>query len=134
MTMTDPISDMLTRLRNANIAMHDTAKMPSSKLKEALARILEREGYIDGFSVTDDAGRPGRVLEIRLKYTPERERTISGLRRISKPGLRVYTKADRLPRVLGGLGVAVLSTSSGLMTDREARQRRVGGEILCYVW
>ena len=134
MTMTDPISDMLTRIRNANTAMHETTRMPSSKLKEALARILEREGYIDGFSVEDPADRPGRVLEIRMKYTPERERTISGLRRISKPGLRVYTKADRLPRVLGGLGVAVLSTSNGLMTDKEARQRRVGGEILCYVW
>jgi small subunit ribosomal protein S8 len=134
MTMTDPIADMLTRVRNANTAMHDTVRMPSSKLKEALAGILEREGYIEGFSVTDDPGRPGRVLEITMKYTPERARTISGIRRISKPGLRVYTKADKLPRVLGGLGVAVLSTSQGLMTDREARQRRVGGEILCYVW
>jgi small subunit ribosomal protein S8 len=134
MTMTDPIADMLTRLRNANTAMHDTVRMPSSKLKEALAGILEREGYIEGFSVHDDSGRPGRVLEVRMKYSPERARTISGLRRISKPGLRVYTKADRLPRVLGGLGVAVLSTSQGLMTDREARQRRMGGEILCYVW
>ena len=134
MTMTDPIADMLTRVRNANTAMHDTVRMPSSKLKESLAAILEQEGYIDGFSVHDDPGRPGRVLEIRMKYTPERARTISGLRRISKPGLRVYTKADRLPRVLGGLGVAVLSTSQGLMTDREARQRRVGGEVLCYVW
>ena len=134
MTMTDPIADMLTRVRNANTAMHDTVRMPSSKLKEALAGILQKEGYIEGFSVQDDPGRPGRVLEIRMKYTPERARTISGIRRISKPGLRVYTKADRLPRVLGGLGVAVLSTSQGLMTDREARERRVGGEILCYVW
>ncbi len=134
MTMTDPIADMLTRIRNANVAMHDTVKMPSSKLKEALAKLLEREGYISGFSVADDQTRPGRVLEIRMKYTPERERTISGIRRVSKPGLRVYTKADMLPRVLGGLGVAVLSTSQGLLTDREARQRRVGGEVLCYVW
>ena len=134
MTMTDPIADMLTRVRNANTAMHDTVRMPSSKLKESLAAILEQEGYIDGFSVHDDPGRPGRVLEIRMKYTPERARTISGLRRISKPGLRVYTKADRLPRVLGGLGVAVLSTSQGLMTDREARKQKVGGEVLCYVW
>jgi small subunit ribosomal protein S8 len=134
MTMTDPIADMLTRVRNANTAMHDTVRMPSSKLKEALAAILEREGYISGFSVQDDPGRPGRVLEVQMKYTPERTRTISGIRRVSKPGLRVYTKADKLPRVLGGLGVAVLSTSQGLMTDREARQRRVGGEILCYVW
>ena len=134
MTMTDPIADMLTRIRNANVAMHETVRMPSSKLKEALAAILQREGYIEGFQVQDDPARPGRVLEITMKYTPERDRTISGLRRISKPGLRVYSKADRLPRVLGGLGVAVLSTSQGLMTDREARQRRMGGEILCYVW
>jgi small subunit ribosomal protein S8 len=108
--------------------------MPSSKLKEALARILEREGYIAGWSVEDDPGRPGRVLVITMKYAPDRTRTISGLRRVSTPGLRVYSKADRLPRVLGGLGVAVLSTSQGLMTDREARQRRMGGEVLCYVW
>jgi small subunit ribosomal protein S8 len=134
MTMTDPIADMLTRIRNANIAMHDTVRMPSSKLKESLANILQREGYIEGFNVADDPGRPGRVLEISMKYSPERARTISGIRRISKPGLRVYTKADKLPRVLGGLGVAVVSTSQGLMTDREARQRRVGGEVLCYVW
>jgi small subunit ribosomal protein S8 len=133
-TMTDPIADMLTRIRNANVAMHDTVRMPSSKLKESLASILHREGYIEGYTVSDDPSRPGRTLEIRMKYTPERSRTISGLRRVSKPGLRVYTKADRLPRVLGGLGVAVLSTSQGLMTDREARQRRVGGEVLCYVW
>jgi small subunit ribosomal protein S8 len=134
MTMTDPIADMLTRVRNANVAMHDTVRMPSSKIKEALAAILLREGYIEGSSVHDDPGRPGRTLEIRMKYSPERKRTISGLRRVSKPGLRVYTGADKLPRVLGGLGVAVLSTSHGLMTDREARQRRMGGEVLCYVW
>lgn len=134
MTMTDPIADMLTRIRNANVAMHDTVVMPSSKLKEALAGILQREGYISGFSVQDATDRPGRVLSIEMKYTPERDRTISGIKRVSKPGLRVYTKADKLPRVLGGLGVAVLSTSQGLMTDREARQRRVGGEILCFVW
>src|SRR5438477_8014076 len=134
MTMTDPIADMLTRIRNANVAMHETVRMPSSKLKEALAKLLEREGYINGYAISDDQGRPGRVLEVRMKYTPERERTISGIRRVSKPGLRVYTKAETLPRVLGGLGVAVLSTSQGLMTDREARQRRVGGEVLCYVW
>ncbi len=134
MTMTDPIADMLSRIRNANTAMHDTVLMPSSKLKESLAIVLEREGYIDGFSVGENDDRPGRALEIRMKYSPDRERTISGLRRISKPGLRVYTKADRLPRVLGGLGVAVLSTSQGLMSDREARRRRMGGEVLCYVW
>ena len=134
MTMTDPLADMLTRIRNANVAMHDTVRMPSSKLKEALAAVLKREGYIDDFGVDDNPGRPGRVLEIKMKYTPERARTISGIRRVSKPGLRVYTGADKLPRVLGGLGVAVLSTSQGLMTDREARKRRVGGEVLCYVW
>jgi small subunit ribosomal protein S8 len=134
MTMTDPIADMLTRIRNANVAMHETVRMPSSKLKEALAGILQREGYIKAFSVQDSSGRPGRTLQIDMKYSPDRSRTISGVRRISKPGLRVYTGADKVPRVLGGLGVAVLSTSHGLMTDREARQRRVGGEILCYVW
>jgi small subunit ribosomal protein S8 len=134
MTMTDPIADMLTRVRNGNVAMQDEVRMPSSKQKEALAGILQREGYIEGYSVTEDPTRPGRVLTIEMKYSPERARTISGLRRVSKPGLRVYTKADKLPRVLGGLGVAVLSTSQGLMTDREARQRRVGGEVLCYVW
>jgi small subunit ribosomal protein S8 len=134
MTMTDPIADMLTRIRNANVAMHDTVRMPSSKLKESLAVILEREGYIAGFSASDDPTRPGRVLEITLKYTHERDRVIGGLKRVSKPGLRIYVRADRLPRVLGGLGVAVLSTSQGLMTDREARQRKVGGEVLCHVW
>lgn len=134
MTMTDPIADMLTRVRNANVAMHETVKMPSSKLKESLAAILEREGYISGFEARDDPRRPGRMLEIKLKYTPERDRVIGGLRRVSKPGLRIYARADRLPRVLGGLGVAVLSTSQGLMTDREARQLHMGGEVLCYVW
>jgi small subunit ribosomal protein S8 len=133
-TMTDPIADMLTRIRNANVAMHENVRMPSSKLKESLAAVLVSEGYIEDFKVTDSAGRPGRVLDITMKYTKDRHRTISGVRRISKPGLRVYTAADKLPRVLGGLGVAVLSTSQGLMTDREARKRRVGGEILCYVW
>jgi len=132
--MTDPVADMLTRVRNANIAMHDDVRMPSSKLKEALAVVLLKEGYIDGFTVADDPSRPGRVLHITMKYTPERKRTISGLRRVSKPGLRIYTKADKVPRVLGGLGVAVLSTSKGLMTDREARRAGVGGEILCFVW
>lgn len=134
MTMTDPIADMLTRIRNANVAMHDTVRMPSSKVKEALAAVLVREGYITGFDVTSAGERPGRILEITMKYTHDRARTISGIKRVSKPGLRVYLAADKLPRVLGGLGVAVLSTSQGLMTDREARKRRVGGEILCHVW
>jgi small subunit ribosomal protein S8 len=133
-TMTDPIADMLTRIRNANVAMHDTVRMPGSKLKEALAAVLQSEGYISSYEANDRPGRPGRVLEIRMKYTPERTRTITGLKRVSKPGLRVYRQADGLPRVLGGLGVAVLSTSQGLMTDREARERRVGGEVLCFVW
>jgi small subunit ribosomal protein S8 len=132
--MTDPIADMLTRVRNANTAFHDDVRMPSSKVKEALARILEREGYIEGYSVEDDPTRPGKRLTIKMKYTTDRQRTISGLRRVSRPGLRVYTKADAVPRVLGGLGIAVLSTNQGLMTDREARERRVGGEVLCQVW
>ena len=134
MTMTDPIADMLTRIRNANTAMHDTVKMPGSKLKSSLADILQREGYIDGFAVAPSTDGPGTVLEIKLKYATDRTRTIAGLRRVSKPGLRIYAQADRMPRVLGGMGVAVLSTSQGLMTDREARKKRVGGEVLCYVW
>ncbi len=134
MTMTDPLADMLTRIRNGNVAFHDEVRMPSSKLKEALAEILRREGYIEAYRVTDSTDGPGQILTVSMKYTPERARTISGITRVSKPGLRVYRKADRLPRVLGGLGVAVLSTSHGLMTDREARERHLGGEILCFVW
>ena len=134
MTMTDPIADMLTRIRNANTAMHDVVRMPSSKLKIALAKILEREGYISGYKMTENVDKPGATLEIVLKYSDDRRRTISGLTRVSKPGLRVYRQAEHLPRVLGGMGVAVLSTSQGLLTDREARKRNVGGEILCYVW
>jgi small subunit ribosomal protein S8 len=134
MTMTDPIADMLTRIRNANVAMHDEVRMPASKLKENLAVLLKKEGYIEGFHTEDNTERPGRSLIIEMKYSPERERVISGVKRVSKPGLRVYSKADTIPRVLGGLGVAVLSTSQGLMTDREARKRRMGGEILCFVW
>ena len=132
--MTDPVADMLTRIRNANVAMHDDVRMPSSKQRVALAQILKKEGYIEDFAVATAEDRPGDVLTIRMKYSGDRDRTITGLRRVSKPGLRVYSKADGVPRVLGGLGVAVLSTSQGLMTDREARQRRVGGEVLCYVW
>jgi small subunit ribosomal protein S8 len=132
--LTDPIADMLTRIRNANVAMHDEVNMPSSKQKIALAKILQQEGYIAGFTTSPSTKGPGDVLTIHMKYSNDRARTISGLRRISKPGLRVYRKASEVPRVLGGLGVAVLSTSQGLMTDREARKRRVGGEILCYVW
>ncbi len=134
MTMTDPVADMLTRIRNANVAFHDDVVMPSSKLKVALAKILEQEGYIIGSSVEEDSTRPGSRLRIILKYTPDRKRTISGIRRVSKPGLRVYTRADKLPRVLGGMGIAILSTNQGLMTDRQARERHVGGEVLCQVW
>ena len=134
MTMTDPIADMLTRIRNANVAMHDEVRMPSSKKKEALAAILKKEGYIEDFAVADNGDRPGSSLTVTMKYSPERARTISGLRRVSKPGLRVYKAASEVPRVLGGLGVAVVSTSQGLMTDREARKRNVGGEVLCFVW
>ena len=132
--MTDPLADMLTRIRNANVAMHDDVSMPSSKLKEALAQILHKEGYISGFRVADRGDKPGKTLTIDMKYSPERQRVISGVKRVSTPGLRVYTKADRIPRVLGGLGVAIVSTSKGLMSDREARKRRMGGEVLCYVW
>jgi len=132
--LTDPIADMLTRVRNANTAMHDTVTMPSSKQKVALAKLLEAEGYISSFTVAPSTKGPGEVLTITMKYSSERDRTISGLRRISTPGLRVYRKADSVPCVLGGLGVAVLSTSHGLMTDREARRQKVGGEVLCYVW
>jgi len=132
--MTDPVADMLTRIRNANTAMHDEVIMPSSKLKVALAGMLEREGYIGGFDVADNSDKPGQNLTIRMKYSPKRERVISGLKRVSKPGLRVYSGSKDVPRVVGGLGVAVVSTSKGLMSDREARRRRLGGEVLCYVW
>ncbi|MEM7326098.1 MAG: 30S ribosomal protein S8 [Actinomycetota bacterium] len=134
MTMTDPIADMLTRIRNANIAMHDEVSMPSSKLKVALAEVLQSEGYIQDFTAVDNVSGPGQTLTISMKYSPERQRVISGLKRVSKPGLRVYSKKTEIPRVLGGLGVAVLSTSNGLMTDRAARKARVGGEVLCHVW
>tara|TARA_Y100000590_G_scaffold339162_1_gene386605 strand:+ start:188 stop:586 length:399 start_codon:yes stop_codon:yes gene_type:complete len=132
--MTDPVADMLTRIRNANQAMHEGVVMPSSKQKIALADLLKEEGYITDFDVSTSEKSTGDVLSITMKYTDSRERVISGLRRVSKPGLRVYTKSDKIPRVLGGLGVAVVSTSKGLMSDREARRRRMGGEILCYVW
>ena len=132
MTMTDPIADMLTRLRNANSAFHDTVSMPSSKLKVNIAEILKREGYIGDFKVED--ARVGKSLTLDLKFGPSRERSIAGLRRVSKPGLRVYANSTNLPKVLGGLGVAIISTSTGLLTDRQAAQQRVGGEVLAYVW
>jgi len=134
MTMTDPVADMLTRIRNANTAMHDDVAMPSSKLKESLATLLHKEGYINAFNVSEHEETPGKTLTIEMKYSPSRARVISGIKRVSKPGLRVYSKSTDIPRVLGGLGVAVVSTSQGLMSDREARKRRMGGEILCYVW
>lgn len=130
--MTDPIADMLARIRNASTAFHDEVDIPASKIKENIARILADEGFVDGFEVANGDGHP--TIKIRLRYTDERERVISGIRRISKPGRRVYRGATELPRVLGGLGVAIISTSQGVMTDKQARQARVGGEILAYVW
>lgn len=132
MTMTDPIADMLTRVRNANSAHHDSTSMPYSKLKSHIAEILQAEGYIGSFQVED--AEVGKTLTIDLKYGPNRERSIAGVRRISKPGLRVYAKSTNLPKVLGGLGVAILSTSSGLLTDRQAAEKGVGGEVLAYIW
>ena len=132
MTMTDPIADMLTRLRNGNSAYHDEVVMPHSKLKSHIAEILKREGYISGFRA--EQGEKGKNLIVELKYGPSRERSIAGLRRVSKPGLRVYAKSTNLPKVLGGLGVAIISTSGGLVTDRQANKQGVGGEVLAYVW
>jgi small subunit ribosomal protein S8 len=132
MSMTDPIADMLTRLRNANSAYHDTVVMPYSKIKSHIAEILQQEGYIASWSVED--AQVGKSLVVLLKYGNSRERSISGIKRVSKPGLRVYAKKDNLPRVLGGLGVAIISTSGGLMTDKQAKKTGVGGEVLAYVW
>lgn len=132
MSMTDPIADMLTRVRNANSAFLPSTKMPSSKKLVEIARIMKEEGYIDDYQVVDGGVQP--TLEISLKYGPKRQRTIIGLRRISKPGLRVYAKKDDIPRVLGGLGTAVISTSSGVMTDKQARKTGVGGEVIAYIW
>ncbi|WP_424463349.1 30S ribosomal protein S8 [Pseudoclavibacter helvolus] len=132
MTMTDPVADMLTRLRNANSAHHDSVSMPSSKLKSHIADILKREGYITDWKVED--ARVGQTLTLSLKFGPNRERSIVGIKRVSKPGLRVYARSTELPSVLGGLGIAILSTSSGLLTDRQAEQKGVGGEVLAYVW
>jgi small subunit ribosomal protein S8 len=132
MTMTDPVADLLTRVRNANSAYHDTVKLPHSKLKAHIADILKAEGYIAGWSVED--ARVGKTLVLALKYGPNRERSIAGIKRVSKPGLRVYAKSTEIPNVLGGLGVAILSTSSGLLTDRQATKKGVGGEVLAFVW
>ena len=130
--MTDPIADMLARLRNANSAYHEDVAMPHSKIKANIAEILTSEGYIAGYDVAD--AEVGKTLTLQLKYGPSRERSIAGLRRVSKPGLRVYAKSTSLPRVLGGLGIAILSTSNGLLTDRQASKKGVGGEVLAYVW
>jgi small subunit ribosomal protein S8 len=132
MTMTDPIADMLTRVRNANSAHHDVVSMPYSKLKKNIAEILQSEGYIASWKIEE--AEVGQTLTIDLKYGPNRERSIAGVRRVSKPGLRVYAKSTGLPRVLGGLGTAIISTSNGLLTDRQAAKRGVGGEVLAYVW
>ena len=132
MTMTDPIADMLTRVRNANSAHHDEVSMPYSKLKSHIAEILQAEGFIAGWEVEE--ATVGKTLTVSLKYGPSRERSIAGVRRVSKPGLRVYAKSTNLPKVLGGLGVAIISTSSGLLTDKQAATKGVGGEVLAYVW
>lgn len=132
MTMSDPIADMLTRLRNASSAFHDEVSMPSSKLKVNIAEVLKNEGYIGDYRVEE--ARVGKTLTLVLKYGPTRERSIEGIRRVSKPGLRVYANSNNLPKVLGGLGVAIISSSTGLLTDRQAAKQRVGGEVLAYVW
>ena len=134
MTMTDPIADMLTRVRNANQAFQESTTMPSSKIKVGIAEILKANGYIAGYELTEVEGQVGKVLKVTLKYGDSRERSISGLRRISKPGLRVYAKSTNLPKVLGGLGIAIISTSSGLLTDKQAANKGVGGEVLAYIW
>lgn len=132
MTMTDPVADLLTRLRNANSAFHDSVSLPHSKLKGHIADILKAEGYIAGWEVQD--ATVGKTLTLNLKYGPNRERSIAGIKRVSKPGLRVYAKSTEIPKVFGGLGVAILSTSSGLLTDRQATRKGVGGEVLAFVW
>lgn len=130
--MTDPIADMLTRIRNGNDAKHSSVDIPASNIKKNLAEILLEEGFIKGFDVIDDAKQG--VLRVDLKYGPNKEKVMSGIRRISKPGLRVYAKSDEIPKVLGGLGIAIVSTSKGIMTDKVARKENIGGEIICYVW
>ncbi len=132
MTMTDPIADMLTRIRNANTASHDTVDIPGSKQKAAIVGILKEEGYIEDFERVPDP--PGETIRVTLKYAQDRSKTIHGITRVSKPGLRVYAKADQLPKVLGGMGVAIVSTSSGLMTGRQAAQLKLGGEVVAHVW
>jgi small subunit ribosomal protein S8 len=132
--LTDPVADMLTRIRNANKALHDRAEMPSSKLKEQIARILKEEGYVRDYRVEEKEGLPYKVLVVELKYGRGRERVLTGLKRISKPGRRIYAGKDRLPRVLGGMGTAILSTSRGVITSRTAQREGIGGEVICFVW
>ena len=132
MTMTDPIADMLTRIRNANTVGHDTVDVPASKMKKSIAEILTEEGYIKGFELIDDSKQG--VIRIQMKYGADKERVISGIKKISKPGLKVYAKAEDVPKVLGGLGIAIVSTSKGVISDREARTLGIGGEVICYVW
>ncbi len=132
MQITDPVADMLTRIRNAGSAKHDTVDIPASKMKKAIAQILLDEGYIKGYQIVED-GTQG-IIRITLKYLPGKEKAITGLRRVSKPGLRVYAGADELPRVLKGLGIAMISTSKGIMTDKQARAQHIGGEVLAFVW
>ena len=132
MTMTDPVADMLTRIRNANTAGHATVDIPASKIKKNIAEILVKEGYIKGYEVV--AGETQDIIRVTMKYGPEKTKVISGIKKISKPGLKVYAKANEVPKVLGGLGIAIISTSSGLITDKEARKLGVGGEVICYVW
>ncbi len=130
--VTDPIADMLTRIRNANVVKMDTVDIPASNMKKSIADILYNEGFIESYEMVDDSKQG--VIRVKMKYGLERERVISGLKRISKPGLRVYARRDQVPKVLGGLGIAILSTSKGVITDKKARQEGVGGEVLCYIW
>ena len=132
MQITDPIADMLTRIRNANSAKHETVDIPASNMKKAIAEILNEEGYIKSYQIIED-GKQG-VIRIALKYSPSKERVISGLKRVSKPGLRIYAGAEELPRVLKGLGIAIISTSKGIMTDKAARKENIGGEVLSFIW
>ena len=132
MTMTDPVADMLTRIRNANIAGHATVDIPASKIKKNIAEILVKEGYIKGYEIVEGATQD--TIRVAMKYGPDKAKVITGIKKISKPGLKVYAKADEVPKVLGGLGIAIISTSSGLITDKEARKLGVGGEVICYVW
>jgi len=132
MTLTDPIADMLTRIRNATTASHDTVNIPSSVQKQAIVKLLKQEGYIEDWELVP--AEKGQAIRVTLKYSPERAKTIHGIKRVSRPGLRVYTKSDRLPKVLGGMGTAIVSTSSGLMTGNQAARQRLGGEVIAYIW